>query len=105
MTRSCCLGLLLAWTLWTRTTTPTNDSWSAVPNLGSQARCEASMKDKLETWKQFKDAKFEKTNSVTFTTNNTTMSYLCLPDAEDPRKPEKPAKPTKPAKQSKEPGA
>ena len=48
------------------------------------------MKDKLEVWKQFKDSKFGK-NSVTFTNNNTTMSYVCLPEAEEPRK-AKPAK-------------
>ena len=99
------LMLLLTWTIWTRTITPTSDNWSAAPGLGSRDKCLSSVKEKLDMWKQFKDAKFEKTNSVTFTTNNTTMSYLCLPDAEDPRKPEKPVKPTKPAKQSKEPGA
>lgn len=49
------------------------------------------MKEKLDMWRQFKDAKFGQ-NSVTFTSNNSTLSYLCLPDAEDPRKP-KPAKP------------
>ena len=48
------------------------------------------MKDKLEVWKQFKDSKFGK-NSVTFTNNNTTMSDVCLPEAEEPRK-AKPAK-------------
>lgn len=52
------------------------------------------MKEKLDTWRQFKDAKFA-SNSVTFTGNNSTMSYLCLPDAEDPRKPKQPAKPQK----------
>jgi hypothetical protein len=43
------------------------------------------MKEKLDLWKQFQDSKFGK-NSVTFTNNNTTMSYFCLPEAEDPRK-------------------
>lgn len=90
MKKACCLSLLLAWTLWTRTQTPTSDSWIAAPGLASQAKCEASIKDKLEVWKQFKDSKFSK-NSVTFTDNNTSMTYVCLPEAEDPRK----AKPVK----------
>jgi len=64
--------------------------------LPSQEICEASIKDKLDTWRQFKDAKFDG-NSVTFTTNNSTMTYLCLPDNEDPRK-GKTAKPAKPQK-------
>lgn len=85
MKKACCLSLLLAWTLWTRTQTPTSDSWIAAPGLASQVKCEASMKDKLEVWKQFKDSKFSK-NSVTFTNNNTSMTYVCLPDDEDPRK-------------------
>jgi hypothetical protein len=90
MKKTCCLGLLLAWTLWTRTQSPTADNWVATTGLASQERCEASMKDKLDMWKQFKDSKFGK-NSVTFTGNETTMIYICLPDTEDPRK-------TKPAK-------
>lgn len=85
------LTLLLAWTLWTRTISPSSDTWSAAPGLGSQDKCLASVKDKLDMWKQFKDAKFEK-NTVTFTGNNSSMSYVCLPDGEDPRKP-KAAKP------------
>jgi hypothetical protein len=49
------------------------------------------MKDKLDMWRQFKDAKFSG-NSVTFTTNNSSMTYLCLPENEDPRKtPPKPS--------------
>ena len=90
MKKACCLGLLLTWTLWTRTQSPTSDSWFAAPGLANQEKCQASMNDKLEVWKQFKDTKFGK-NSVTFTNNNTTMSYICLPEAEDPRKP-KPVK-------------
>jgi hypothetical protein len=85
MKRACCLGLLLTWTLWTRTQSPTSDTWVAAPGLASQAKCEASMKEKLDLWRQFKDSKFGK-DSVTFTNNNTTMSYFCLPEAEDPRK-------------------
>jgi len=79
------LGLLLTWTLWTRTQTPTSDSWIAAPGLADPKKCQASIDDKLDVWKQFKDAKFGK-NSVTFTNNNTTMTYVCLPEAEDPRK-------------------
>jgi hypothetical protein len=90
MKKVCCLGLLLTWTLWTRTQTPTSDSWIAAPGLGSQAKCEASIKEKLDVWKQFKDSKFGK-NSVTFTNNNAAMTYVCLPEADDPRK----AKPVK----------
>ena len=85
MKKACCLGLLLAWTLWTHTQSPTSDNWVAATGLASQENCQASMKDKLEIWKQFKDAKFGK-NSVTFSDNDTTMRYFCLPEAEDPRK-------------------
>jgi hypothetical protein len=49
------------------------------PGLGSQAKCEASMKEKLDLWKQFKDSKFEK-NTVIFTNNNSSMTYVCLPE-------------------------
>ena len=87
------LTLLLTWTLWTRTQSPTSDTWGAAPGLASQAKCEASMKEKLDLWKQFKDSKFER-NTVTFTNNNSTMSYVCLPEDQDPRK-TKPAKPVK----------
>jgi hypothetical protein len=95
--KKCGFVLVLLWTLWTRTQTPTSDTWVAAPGLGSQAKCQASMKEKLEIWKQFKDAKFG-ADSVTFTSNNTTMSYVCLPEAEDPRKTPAPEKPRKPQK-------
>jgi len=88
------LLLLLTWTLWTRTISQTSDTWSAAPGLASQDKCLASVKDKLDMWKQFKDAKFEK-NTVIFTGNNSSMSYVCLPDGEDPRKPAKAPKPVK----------
>lgn len=87
------LVLVIAWTLWIRTTTPTSDTWNAAPGLPSSQRCAASMKEKLDVWRQFKDATFGE-NTVTFSGNNTTMSYYCLPETEDPRKP-KPAKPQK----------
>ena len=86
---------LVAWTLWIRTQTPTSDSWNATPGLPNQEKCAASIKEKLDTWRQFKDAVFNG-NSVTFTGNNSTMTYLCLPDNEDPRN--TPAKPVKPQK-------
>jgi len=62
--------------------------------LASQEKCQASVKDKLDMWRQFKDAKFDG-NSVTFTNNNSSMIYLCLPENEDPRKQTKPTKPQK----------
>ena len=57
----------------------------------SEAECAANMKEKLDIWRKFKDAKFTG-NSVTFTENKTTMSYMCLIENEDPRKTKK--KPT-----------
>ena len=88
------LTLLLTWTIWTRTISPTSDTWLPAPGLGSRDKCLASVKEKLDMWKQFKDAKFEK-NTVIFTSNNSSMTYLCLPDGEDPRKPAKAPKPEK----------
>jgi hypothetical protein len=93
--KKCGLVFAIAWTLWIRTQTPTSDSWNAAPGLPTQQKCAASIKEKLDTWRQFKDATFAG-NSVTFTSNNSTMSYYCLPEAEDPRKPT--AKPPKPQK-------
>jgi hypothetical protein len=93
--KKCGLVFAIAWTLWIRTQGPTSDSWNAAPGLPTQQKCAASIKEKLDTWRQFKDATFSG-NSVTFTSNNTTMSYYCLPEAGDPRKPApKPAKPQK----------
>jgi hypothetical protein len=51
----------------------------------SEQQCLGNLKEKMDTWKQFKDATFAK-NTVTFSGNNTTMTYLCLPDTEDPRR-------------------
>jgi hypothetical protein len=85
MRNSCCWGLLLIWVLWTHTKGPTTDDWLGAPGFASKEKCEASMKEKLDMWRAFKDAKFSK-NSVTFTSNNSSMTYLCLPDTEDPRK-------------------
>jgi hypothetical protein len=97
MKKSCAIcSLLLSWTIWTRTQTATSDTWAPAPGFPSQEKCQASVKEKLDTWRQFKDATFD-SNSVTFTSNNSTMTYLCLPENEDPRK-AKPAKPAKPQK-------
>lgn len=81
------LGVLfvLGWTLWIRTQSATSDTWNAAPGLPSAQRCAASMKEKLDLWRQFKDAVFDG-NSVFFTGNNSRMTYYCLPDGEDPRR-------------------
>ena len=94
--KKCGLVFAMAWTMWIRTQSPTSDSWNAAPGFGTEQRCAASIKEKLELWRQFKDAVFTE-NRVTFTGNNTAMSYYCLPESEDPRKPAaaKPAKPQK----------
>jgi hypothetical protein len=78
------LVILLGWVLWIRTQGPAVDDWSGVAGFGTEQQCIANQKEKMDTWKQFKDAKFAK-NMVTFTGNNTTMTYQCLPDSEDPR--------------------
>ncbi|MGH7783204.1 MAG: hypothetical protein ACREO5_05110 [Candidatus Binatia bacterium] len=85
------LVLLLAWVLWTRTQSPTNDSWTALTGFPTQERCAANLKEKLDVWRQFKDAKFGD-NSVTFTDNKTTATYICLTDTEDPRQKGKPSR-------------
>jgi hypothetical protein len=46
-------------------------------------------------WRQFKDAVIGD-NTVTFTDNNTTMTYICLSDDEDPRRKPKPLTPNQP---------
>ena len=91
MKRSCLLSLLLAWVLWIQNQSPTAEDWTGLSGFASEEKCLANMKEKLDTWRQFKDAKFNK-NSVTFTGNNATMVYLCLPDTEDPRTAIKPKK-------------
>ena len=85
MRKTCCLLLLLMWVMWTPTKGPTSDSWSAASGFASEEKCQANVKEKLDAWRQFNDAKFAK-NSVTFTGNNSSLTYLCLPDNEDPRK-------------------
>lgn len=90
--KNCCLVFVLAWTMWIRTQSPTADTWNPAPGFQTQQRCAASVKEKLDVWRQFKDAIFAE-NSVTFTGNNTTMTYFCLPENEDPRKAQRPPKP------------
>lgn len=82
---SCCSATLLAWVLWTRTQGVTVDDWTAASGFATKEQCEANLKEKLDVWRSFKDAKFTK-NSVTFTGNSSTMTFHCLPDTEDPRK-------------------
>ena len=90
MKKSCYLAFFLAWVLWTRTQGPTADSWVGAPGFLNQEKCLASMKEKLDLWRQFKDAKFTP-NAVTFTDTKTTLTYYCLRDTEDPRrKPKRP---------------
>jgi hypothetical protein len=84
MKKACCLALLLAWVLWTRTQGPTGDNWSGASGFPSQEKCLANMKEKLDIWRRFRDAKFTG-STVTFTETKTTMTYSCLPDSEDPR--------------------
>ena len=91
MKKSCSLALLLAWVLWTRTQGPTVDGWTGAAGFQNQEKCLANMKEKLDVWRQFRDAKFAG-NSVTFTENKTTMTYYCLPDSEDPRRKPPPTK-------------
>ena len=85
MKRSCFVGLLLVWVLWTRTQGPTTDDWNGASGFKDEAQCAANMKEKLDVWRTFKDAKFTG-NTVTFMENKTSMIYICLPDTEDPRK-------------------
>jgi hypothetical protein len=84
MSMSYTLVILLAWVLWTRTQAPTSDGWTGASGFQNQEKCLANMKEKLDIWRRFKDAKFTG-NAVTFTENQTTLTYYCLPDSEDPR--------------------
>jgi hypothetical protein len=91
MKRACLVSLLIVWVMWIRTEGPTADDWTQMSGFISEAQCTSNMKEKLDVWRRFKDAKFAE-NSVTFTENKTTVSYLCLPDTEDPRKTKAPKK-------------
>ena len=91
MKRSCSVGLLIVWVLWIRTQGATTDNWTQQAGFISETQCATSMKEKLDVWRQFKETKFNG-NAVTFTDTKMTMSYLCLPDTEDPRKGKTPMK-------------
>lgn len=77
--------LLLAWVMWIHTQGPKTDSWSQIAGYAGERQCIESLDEKLGTWKAFNDARFNG-NSVTFTGNKTTMTYICLPESETPRK-------------------
>ena len=85
MKKSYSLVLLLAWVLWARTQGPTADGWTGTAGFQNQEKCMDNMKEKLDIWRQFRDAKFAG-NSVTFSENKTTINYYCLPESEDPRR-------------------
>lgn len=77
--------IVLAWVLWIRTQGPAVNDWTGAGSFATQQQCLANLKEKLDTWKHSQDARFVR-NMVIFTGNNTTMTYYCLPDGEDPRK-------------------
>ena len=95
MKKYCYWGVLIAWVLWIRTQSPTADSWNALPGFESRERCAVNAKEKLAVWRQFKDAVISD-NTVTFTENNTTMTYICLSDDDDPRRRPRPLAPKQP---------
>ena len=91
----CYLAAMIAWVLWIRTQSPKADSWNALPGFQSREMCAANITEKLAAWRAFKDAVIGE-NTVTFTDNNTTMTYICLSDDEDPRRKPKPLAPKQP---------
>jgi hypothetical protein len=92
MKRSSLFGFLFMWVLWTRTQGPaSSEDWVGSAGFKDEAQCTANMKEKLDIWRKFKDAKFTG-NSVTFTESKATTTYICLPDSEDPRKGKMPKK-------------
>lgn len=95
MMKYCYRVVLIAWVLWIRTQSPTSDSWNALPGFDNRETCAANAKEKLAVWRQFKDAVISD-NTVTFTENNTTMTYICLSDDDDPRRQQKPLAPEQP---------
>jgi hypothetical protein len=89
MKKHCYLAVMIAWVLWIRTQSPTTDSWNALPGFKNREQCAVNAKEKLAVWRQFKDAVISD-NTVKFTGNNTTMTYLCLTEDDDPRRKPKP---------------
>jgi hypothetical protein len=81
--------------LWIRTQSPTADSWNALPGFKSREHCAANLKEKLALWLQFKDVVISD-NKVTFPRNNSSMTYICMPDDDDPRRKAKPVAPKQP---------
>lgn len=84
MKKSCYLSLLIVWVMWIRTQGPGTDSWTGVSGYLTRERCLASVKEKMDVWRQYKDAIFSE-RSVFFTGNQTTFTYFCLSETEDPR--------------------
>ena len=66
-----------------------------MPGFNSRETCAANAKEKLAVRRQFKDAVIND-NTVSFTDNNTTMTYVCLTENEDPRRKPKPLAPKQP---------
>jgi hypothetical protein len=89
------LAILIAWVLWIRTQGPAGDSWNALPGFKSREHCAANLKEKLAIWLQFKDAVISD-NKVTFPGNNSSMTYICLTDDDDPRRKSSPVAPKRP---------
>ena len=76
--------MILAWVLWIRTIGLSGTSWLAQPGFNSEQRCLASIKEKMDVWRQLKDARIIE-YSVIFPEKNSSMAYFCLPDTQDPR--------------------
>jgi hypothetical protein len=95
MKKLCYLAMTISWVLWIRTQSPTSDSWNALPGFKNREQCAVNAKEKLAVWRQFKDAVISDM-TVTFTENNTTMTYICLSEDEDPRRKPKPVAPKQP---------
>ena len=57
--------VVAGWVLWIRTQGPAVDDWSGLSGFSSEEQCQGNLKEKMDTWKQFKDATFAK-NVVTF---------------------------------------
>jgi hypothetical protein len=95
MKKHCYAAVMIAWVLWIRTQSPKADSWNALPGFQSREQCAANIKEKLAVWRQFKDAVIGE-STVTFTGNNTTMTYICLTDDDDPRRKARPVTPKQP---------
>ena len=74
---------------------PASDSWNALPGFRTRELCAVNANENLAMWRQFKDAVISDM-TVTFTENNTTMTYICLSDDDDPRRKTRPVAPKQP---------